>query len=88
MQKRTLKLLNSAIDQGYLTKLLPLLLTTDEQEQLESRVVILQELLRDKLTQREIAKQHGLSIAKITRGSNALKQVDLNLLSFLEGELL
>ena len=36
------------------------------------------------MTQREIAKKYGVSIAKITRGSNALKEVSEEMKDFLQ----
>jgi TrpR family transcriptional regulator, trp operon repressor len=56
-----------------------LFFTIEEKNTLSSRYLIIKELLEGKLTQREIAKVHSVSIAQITRGSNALKRIDLKL---------
>lgn len=55
---------------------LELLLTPEEKDDIRDRVRIIRELLLDKKTQREISTDLKVSIAKITRGSNALKRVD------------
>jgi TrpR family transcriptional regulator, trp operon repressor len=52
------------------------LLTPAEQEDIAARYTILTKLLEGKKTQREIAKELKISIAKISRGSNALKTAD------------
>ena len=59
-----------------LHQLFDLFLTIEEKETLASRYVILKALLKEELTQREIAKAFKVSIAQITRGSNALKVLD------------
>lgn len=53
-----------------------LFLTFEERETMASRYIIIRELLEGKLTQREMAEKHKVSIAQITRGSNALKILD------------
>lgn len=53
--------------------LFALFLTYEERETMASRYLIVKALLEEELTQREIAEQYGVSIAQITRGSNALK---------------
>lgn len=50
-----------------------LFLTHEEKEALASRYLIIKGLLEGKLTQREISEKFKVSIAQITRGSNALK---------------
>lgn len=64
--------------------ILNLMFTYEEKENISSRYLIIKELLSNKLTQREICKQHKVSIAQITRGSNALKQLDENGLTTLK----
>ncbi|GAB4185401.1 MAG: trp operon repressor [Simkaniaceae bacterium] len=59
-----------------LDKLFQLFLTHEEREDIVRRYLLIKELLKGDLTQREIAEKLGISIAKITRGSNALKIVD------------
>ena len=59
-----------------------LFLTIDEKHLLASRYLIIKALLDGKLTQREIAQTHHVSIAQITRGSNALKRIDSQIEEF------
>lgn len=70
-----------------LSVLFDFFLTPEEKENLAMRYLITQELLQDKKTQREIAKELNVSIAKITRGSNELKRIDKKLLEFLKEKL-
>ena len=56
-----------------LGELFDLFLTIEEKETLASRYVIIKALVEGNLTQREIAENCKVSIAQITRGSNALK---------------
>lgn len=60
-----------------------LFLTIEEKTTMASRYQIIKALLEGKLTQREIAQKHNVSIAQITRGSNALKIIDDKLERFL-----
>ncbi len=53
-----------------------LCLTRAEQEDIAVRYGIIQALLSGGKSQRDIAKRLGVSIAKITRGSNALRIAD------------
>jgi len=57
-----------------LEELFDLFLTPEEKENLTARFLIIKSLCEEKLTQREIASQCHVSIAQITRGSNALKR--------------
>lgn len=63
---------------------LNLLLTIEEKEHLASRMQIIKALLSEKLSQREISEQLRVSISQITRGSNALKIINDDLLNFLK----
>ena len=58
---------------GNLKYFFELFLTIEERENLASRYCIIKALLDGELTQREIAAKFNVSIAQITRGSNALK---------------
>jgi TrpR family trp operon transcriptional repressor len=60
-----------------------LFMTIEEKNTLASRYLIVKALLESKLTQREIAEKYEVSIAQITRGSNALKIIEPKLRSHL-----
>jgi TrpR family trp operon transcriptional repressor len=62
-------------------------LTHEEKDSLTTRFLIIQELLRAKMTQRDMASNLKVSIAKITRGSNAMKTIPPSLKKFLEENL-
>ena len=79
-----LQILAAGQDLKRLEVLSLLLFTAEERESLASRIRIIEELLKGKMTQREIAKKYGVSIAKITRGSNALKEVSEEMKKFLQ----
>ncbi len=79
-----LKLCSSLQSAKELKKFFDLFLTIEEKENIASRYLIIRELLDGKLTQREIAERHKVSIAQITRGSNALKIIDPHLRNFLK----
>lgn len=59
------------------------ILTIEEKRAISDRVLIVRALLQDELTQREISQELGVSISKITRGSNSLKTIDDELKTFL-----
>jgi TrpR family trp operon transcriptional repressor len=63
---------------------LSLFLTISEKEDISTRVSIIEELLKQEKPQRQISKDINVSIAKISRGSNYLKQIDPKLKSFLK----
>lgn len=71
-----------------LTALFDFFFTEEEKSDLALRYLIVRELLRKGLSQREISSVLDVSIAKITRGSNELKKADKRLLNFLKSELL
>jgi len=60
------------------------LLTAEEREQIATRILLTKALLEKKKPQREIAKELKISIAKITRGSNALKMLDEKQIAMLK----
>ena len=64
-----------------------LFLTFAERETMGSRYLIIKALLEGHLTQREIAESYKVSIAQITRGSNALKIIDPEFKKKLEKKL-
>lgn len=65
-----------------------LFLTPEEKANLGLRYMIIKELLESKKTQREIAKDLNVSIAKITRGSNELKRLRPEALKLLKSLIL
>jgi TrpR family trp operon transcriptional repressor len=68
-------------------ELFELFLTKEEIEMVSARYWVVQALMKGELTQREIAKKFGASIAQITRGSNALKSISPKLENFLNNQL-
>lgn len=68
-------------------ELFDLFLTPEEKEALSTRYLIIQALLQQKKSQREIAKELQVSIAKITRGSNELKRMKPSLIQYLRNYL-
>lgn len=73
----------TAEKQGVFEEWLGFLFTPAELEDLTKRLDLISALLKDEETQREIAKNHHVSIAKITRGSNALKGISPEFKNFL-----
>lgn len=70
-----------------LNALFSFLFTAEEKQHISTRILLVQELLKGKRTQREIAKTLNISIAKITRGSNNLKQLNENFKKYLQDEM-
>jgi TrpR family trp operon transcriptional repressor len=64
-----------------------LFLTFEERQTIAARYLIIQALIEGKLTQRKIAETRKVSVAQITRGSNALKIIDPILKKFLEDKI-
>lgn len=73
----------AAKDEKSLSELLEFFLTPEEKSSIESRCLIVKALLEQKKTQRQIAEELSVSIAKITRGSNELKRISPKLMEFL-----
>lgn len=71
-------------DPDMLREFFRLFLTPEERNDIAARVEIVEELLAGKKTQREMAKDLEVSIAKITRGSNMLKDISPNLIKFIK----
>lgn len=84
--QRFLSLCRKTSSDLQLDQLLNMLLTIEEKQSIATRVLLLDALLAGDMTQREIAQQLNISIAKITRGSNALKVADDKLKQYLRGE--
>ena len=61
-----------------------LFLTLSERQEIAGRALIIRELLKGGKTQREIARDLGVSIANVSRGSNVLKTTGSRLKKFLE----
>lgn len=70
-----------------LRELFDLFLTIEEKETLASRYLIIKALLDGNFTQREIAEKCKVSIAQITRGSNALKIISQEFRHLLKSRL-
>jgi len=80
-----IKLCYTAKDAKTLSELLEVFLTPEEKENIAMRYLIVKELLKKEKTQRQIAKDLNISIAKITRGSNELKRLSDKLRQYLYG---
>jgi TrpR family transcriptional regulator, trp operon repressor len=78
-----LKLCLAADSIEMLESIMNLYLTPEERDDLAARALIVNELLRQEQTQREMAENLEVSIAKITRGSNMLKTIDPNFKEYL-----
>ncbi|MEM7589376.1 MAG: trp operon repressor [Myxococcota bacterium] len=77
------QLLAHVQDRQHMDELLRLLLTLHEQESLANRYRIVHALLCSGKPQRHIAKNLQVSIAKVTAGSNGLKQISASLKQLL-----
>lgn len=83
-----IQLCMSIEDKAMLEQFFDLLFTAEEKESINTRFLIIVALLKQEMSQREIAKTLGVSIAKITRGSNELKRVSGKLKKLLVPECL
>ncbi len=79
-----IKLCLATENEKMLSSLFDLLLTQEERESLALRCLIIKDLLKQKKTQRDMAEDLHVSIAKITRGSNELKRMPPKLIQFLK----
>ena len=82
--KSFLTLCLKAHDAEELSRLLDCFLTIEEKKDIADRYSIIHALILEKMTQRDMSEDLHVSIAKITRGSNALKTIDPKLKAFLE----
>ncbi len=69
-----------------LDELFWIFLTHEERDIIAMRYLIIKELIRGEKSQRQIAEELKVSIAKITRGSNFLKMLSKDLRSRLKKE--
>ncbi|MCE3269000.1 MAG: tRPR [Burkholderiales bacterium] len=67
-----------------LAEFFELFLTISEREEIPKRLQIVNELIKGKSTQREIAKNLKVSIANVTRASNIIKSKQFNLTKLLK----
>ena len=74
-------------DEKVLSELFELLFTPEEKTGMETRSLIIKELLQKQKSQRQISADLNVSIAKITRGSNELKRRSPQLLQYLQENL-
>jgi TrpR family trp operon transcriptional repressor len=79
-----LELCLAANNEETLSELFSLLLTHEEKADMETRCLIIRDLLSQKKTQRQMADELHVSIAKITRGSNELKRISPELRHFIQ----
>ena len=77
----------SEMPKNELENFMQLFLTADEKLNLVYRFLIVKGLLKGNLSQRELASDINVSIAKITRGSNALKMFDKDFIQNLKQKL-
>ena len=85
--QRFIELCATSMHHGNFNELMQVLLTPEEKEQLSTRVLLMQQLLEAKKSQRKIAQDLQVSISKITRGSNELKRSSPATLTFLKETL-
>jgi TrpR family transcriptional regulator, trp operon repressor len=80
--KEIIDLVKQAPKEAVRFEVLDLLFTPEELVQLEARYAIIKSLWLGHETQRELAARLKLSIAKITRGSHALKAISPELKAY------
>jgi len=74
-KKRLIDTLCRINDAAEMEQALDAILTAKEQEEVENRLLIFK-MLMDGVPQREIAAQLGVGIATVTRGANAMKRIN------------
>ena len=82
-----IELYTNASDKKISAELFDLFFTAEEKKDISLRYAIIQELLAEKKAQRKISEDLGVSIAKITRGSNELKRMSPKLINYLREAL-
>jgi len=82
--RRFITLCQQCQSEQELEQLLHFFLTPEEQEQMNTRILVISELLKHDKPQRQIATDLNISISKITRGSNALKAMPKKLRDLLK----
>lgn len=82
--QKFIQLVVAVKDPQVVEELAKLLFTSEERDAISKRVLIIEELIKGEMTQREMAENLQISIAKITRGSNALKETPKRLIRFLK----
>lgn len=85
--RKFLTLMAETNDPKKIEHLAQLFFTSEERDAISKRIRIIEELLKEEKTQREIAADYSISIAKITRGSNALKEMSSQVKEDLKGKL-
>lgn len=85
--KEFLQLCSEINSPEILADIFDLFCTIEEKETLASRYLIIKALIEEQQTQREIAESSKVSIAQITRGSNALKIISPKLRNILKSKL-
>jgi TrpR family trp operon transcriptional repressor len=82
-----IKLFTNVKSEDLMEQMLHLLLTINEREFLVDRNKIVKALLTSESPQRQIAEDLGVSIAKITVGSNELKRTPPELISYFKKQV-
>ncbi|MGY4677129.1 trp operon repressor [Pasteurella sp. P03HT] len=80
-------MLRTAFEQGKEQDILTLLLTPDERDSIGLRLQIVAQLLDKTIPQREIQQNLNTSAATITRGSNMIKTMPPEFMSWIKEQL-
>jgi TrpR family transcriptional regulator, trp operon repressor len=71
-----------------MSEFLRLFLAVEERNHIADRFLVIKSLLNEQNSQRKISKDLGVSIAKITRCSNSLKEISGDLRGYLKDNIL